>query len=126
METRESPAGAHPHAAVATRKQRMTHTVIPEQPLCLAVVPPLLAVKHVDAIIRARPEPSARIGHKRSYFIGLQPVLFRQVLPAWAVSIESESPDANRFDIAEPDAAIGSFGDFVQRVLLHTLFLPEP
>src|SRR5260370_39603300 len=74
VETREPPAGANPHAAVATRKQRVAHTIIPEQSLSLAVVTPLLAVKHVHAIIRDGPQPSARIAHERSYLIRLQPV----------------------------------------------------
>src|SRR5437879_723964 len=87
VEPRESAARTHPDAAVAVGEQRVADAVIPEQSLSLAVVPPSLAVKHVHAIIRAGPQPSARIGHEPRYLIRLQPVLFRKVLPACPVSI---------------------------------------
>ena len=80
VEAREPAAGAYPHAAATAREQRVADAVIPEQSLGLAVVPPLLTVKHVHTIIGAGPQPSARIGHERSYLIRLQPVLFREVL----------------------------------------------
>src|SRR6266849_866840 len=126
VKARHSAACTHPDAAAAIGEQRVTDAIIPEQSLSLAVVPPLLAIKHVDAIIRAGPQPSPRIGHEPRYLIRLQPVSFRKVLPACAVSIQSEPRNAYGFGVADPDAAVGGFRETVQGVPLQTIFRGEP
>src|SRR5579885_3839638 len=97
-----------PHASIVVCIERVRVAVVPDEPLRTIHMMPLAAGKDVYAIIRPRPQSSARIKAQKQDQIRSKPIAARIVLDDSRIAVKFDSREPDRFAVANPHCAVGT------------------